>query len=113
MADKYRAILKNTRISARKARLVADLVRGKPATTAVDLLRLTNRKAAPLISKLIRSAMANAANNATVDEEQLVVSEIFVDEGSTLKRFLPRAQGRATPLRKRSSHITVKLSELN
>lgn len=113
MADSYRAILRNTRISARKARLVADMVRGKPATSAIDELRLTNKKAAPLIAKLIRSAMANATQSATVDEQQLVVSEIFVDEGSTLKRFLPRAQGRATPIRKRSSHITVKLAELS
>ena len=112
MEQQYKAILKNTRISARKARLVVDMVRGKPVSVALDTLKLTNKKAAPLVSKLIQSAMANATNNATVDVDRLVVSEVFVDEGATLKRFLPRAQGRATPIRKRSSHITVKLAEL-
>ncbi len=112
MSDAFQAILKNTRIAPRKARLVVDMVRGKPVSTAIDTLKLTNRKAAPLVSKLIQSAMANATSKATVDVDRLVVSEIFVDEAKTLKRFLPRAQGRATPLRKRSSHITVKLLEL-
>ena len=112
MEQKYKAILRNTRISARKARLVVDLVRGKPVSVALDTLRLTNKKAAPLVQKLIQSAMANATSNATVDVDRLVVSEVFVDEGPTLKRYLPRAQGRATPIRKRSSHITVKLAEL-
>ena len=112
MEQQYKAILRNTRISARKARLVIDLVRGKPVSVALDTLKLTNKKAAPLVSKLIQSAMANATNNATVDVDRLVVSEAFVDEGATLKRYLPRAQGRATPIRKRSAHITVKLAEL-
>ena len=107
-----KAILRNTRISARKARLVVDMVRGKPVSVALDTLKLTNKKAAPLVSKLIQSAMASATSQATVDVDRLVVSEVFVDEGATLKRFLPRAQGRATPIRKRSSHITVKLAEL-
>jgi large subunit ribosomal protein L22 len=110
--QKYKAILRNTRISARKARLVVDMVRGKPVSVALDTLGLTNKKAAPLLKKLIQSAMANAVNTSTVDVDRLVVSEVFVDEGPTLKRFLPRAQGRATPIRKRSSHITVKLAEL-
>lgn len=112
MEQQYKAILKDTRISARKARLVVDMVRGKPVSVALDTLKLTNKKAAPLVSKLIESAMANATSSATVDVDRLVVSEVFVDEGATLKRFLPRAQGRATPIRKRSSHITVKLAEL-
>lgn len=112
MEQQFKAILRNTRISARKARLVVDMVRGKPVSVALDTLKLTNKKAAPLVSKLIQSAMANATSTATVDVDRLVVSEVFVDEGATLKRFLPRAQGRATPIRKRSSHITVKLAEL-
>lgn len=112
MEPTYKAILRNTRISARKARLVADMVRGQPVSIALDALKLTNKKAAPLVHKLIRSAMANAQQAATVDVDRLVVREIFVDEAQTLKRFLPRAQGRATPIRKRSSHITVKLAEL-
>lgn len=112
MEQQFKAVLRNTRISARKARLVVDMVRGKPVSTALDTLKLTNKKAAPLLHKLIQSAMANATNAATVDVDRLIVSEVFVDEGATLKRYLPRAQGRATPIRKRSSHITVKLAEL-
>ena len=111
MADTYRAVLRDVRISARKARLVADLVRGKSVSQAVDVLKLTNKRAAPMMSKLIKSAMANATDRATVDVDRLVVGQVFVDEGSTLKRFLPRAQGRATPIRKRSAHITVMLQE--
>lgn len=112
MAEAFKAILKNARIAPRKARLVVDMVRGKPVSSAMDLLRLTNRKAAPMVSKLIKSAIANATAKATVDVDRLIVSEVFVGDAETLKRFLPRAQGRATPLRKRSSHITIKLREL-
>lgn len=112
MADAYKAILRNVRIGPRKARLVADVVRGKPVSTALDTLRVMNRKAAPMLSKLIKSAMANATDRATVDVDRLIVSEVFVDGGYVLKRFLPRAQGRATPLHKRTSHITVKLTEI-
>ncbi len=111
MSDTYKAVLRDVRISARKARKVADLVRGKRVSVAVDLLKLTNRRAAPMVAKLIKSAMASATEKATVDVDRLSVAEIFVGEGSTLKRYLPRAQGRATPVRKRSSHITVKLQE--
>jgi large subunit ribosomal protein L22 len=108
----YRAELRNIRITARKARLVVDLVRGKPVSTALDTLKLTKKKCAPLLSKLISSAMANAKDQATVDVDRLYVAEAYVNEGTTLKRFIPRAQGRATPIRKRSSHIIVKLQEL-
>lgn len=111
MSDMYRAVLRNVRVSPRKARLVADLVRGKGVSEAIDCLRMLNKRSAPIVSKLIKSAMANATTRATVDIDRLVVSEIRVDEGPTLKRFLPRAQGRATPIRKRSSQITVKLQE--
>lgn len=111
MANTYRAVLRDIRISARKARLVADLIRGKDVSQAVDTLKLTNKRAAPLMSKLIKSAIANATEKATVDVDRLMVDTVFVDEGSTLKRFLPRAQGRATPIRKRSAHITVMLRE--
>lgn len=112
MAQSFKAVLRNVRIGPRKARLVADLVRGKPVSSAVDLLRMTNKRAAPLINKLVKSAMANATDRATVDVDRLVISEIFVDGGFSFKRFLPRAQGRATQVRKRTSHITVKLTEL-
>lgn len=108
----YKAVLKSVRVSPRKARLVIDMVRGKPVSEAVDMLRLTNKKMAPVVSKLIKSAMANAKDKATVDVDRLIVAEAFVNEAETLKRYLPRAQGRATPIRKRSSHITVKLTEL-
>ncbi len=89
-----------------------DLVRGMPVSTALDTLRATNKKAAPLVSKLIQSAMANATGTATVDVDRLIVKEAFVNEGQKLKRFLPRAQGRATQVKKRSSHIIVKLAEI-
>lgn len=112
MAERYQSILKYARIAPRKARLVVDLVRGKPVQSALDTLKLTNKKAAPMVSKVISSALSGATQKATVDVDRLVVSEVFVDEGPTLKRYLPRAQGRATMIRKRTSHITVKLKEL-
>ena len=112
MAESYRSILRGVRISPRKARLVIDLVRGKHVQDALDVLRFTNRRAAPVVSKMISSTMSNAQSVATVDVDRLVVQEAFVDEGPTIKRFLPRAQGRATPIRKRTSHITIKLVEL-
>lgn len=112
MSDTYRCFLKSVNISPRKARLVAGLVRGKNVQEALDCLKFTNKKAAPVISKMIVSAMANAQNKATVDVDSFMVSTICVDDGPTQKRFLPRAQGRATVIRKRSSHIVVELSEL-
>ena len=112
MAQEFTAILRNLRVSPRKARLVADLVRGRPVSYAIDLLKVTNKRTAPVMAKLIKSAIANATLKNTVDVDRLVVAEAFVDEGVTLKRFLPRAQGRATQIKKRSSHITVKLVEL-
>lgn len=112
MAQEFKAIVRNVRVSPRKARLVADLVRGRPVSYAIDLLKVTNKRTAPIFAKLIKSAIANATSKNTVDVDRLVVSETFVDEGVTLKRFLPRAQGRATQIKKRSSHITVKLVEL-
>lgn len=112
MERHYQAVLRNIRITPRKARLVVDLVRGMPVSTALDTLRATHKKAAPLVSKLIQSAMANATGTATVDVDRLIVKEAFVNEGQKLKRFLPRAQGRATQVKKRSSHIIVKLAEI-
>lgn len=106
------AVLRNVRVSPRKARLIVDLVRGKPVQYALDLLKLTNKKTAPLVYKMIASAVANATENATVDVDRLIVSEGFVDQGPSFKRWLPRAQGRATPLVKRTSHITIKLKEI-
>ena len=111
MASSYQSRLRNCRISARKARLVVDLVRGRAVQEALDILHLTNKKAAPILHKMIRAAIASAVAKETVDVDRLIVAEAFVDEGPTMKRFLPRAQGRATPLKKRTAHITVKLQE--
>ncbi len=111
MAD-FTVKLSGARIAPRKARLVVDLVRGKTVQNALDILRITNKKAAPMLIKLVESAVANAQQRATVDVDRLVIKEAFVGEGRCLHRWLPRAQGRATPIRKRSSHFTVKLSEL-
>lgn len=108
------ATLRFARISARKARLVADLVRGKDAAAALDLLAFLPKKSAPLIRTLIESAMANAEHegqrtNKPVDIDSLYVKSIQVGQGSTLRRFRPRAQGRATPILKQTAHITVTL----
>ena len=111
MSEVFKAHLNDVRISPRKAALVADVVRGKSVGVALDKLRILDKKAAPLFYKLINSAMANATDRATVDVDRLFIKEVFVNQGVTWKRYLPRAQGRATPIRKRTSHITVKLTE--
>jgi large subunit ribosomal protein L22 len=90
---------------------VADLVRGKDVNEAVGILKYTNKKSAPLISKVLKSAIANAEHNNDMDSDELYVSEIYVDEGPTLKRMRPRAYGRADVRRHRTSHITVVLRE--
>lgn len=112
MSEQYKAVLKNVRIAPRKVRLVADLVRGKQVQEALDLLKLTTKRSAPVMSGLLTSAIANATSRATVDVDRLVISELQVDGGAVLKRWMPRAQGRATPIRKRTSHITMKLKEI-
>lgn len=106
-----KAILKNYRQSPRKVRLVADLVRGKRADESLRTLEFTPKRASKTIAKLIESAIANATNNDNKKPENLYVSEIKVDEGFTLKRFRPRARGRAARIRKRTSHIAVTLAE--
>lgn len=106
-----KAKVKDVRVSPRKARVVVDLIRGKRVNKAIDLLEFCERKTAPVVKKLILSAAANAKEQSNVDIDELVVKRVWVDEGRVLKRFLPRAQGRATPLRKRHSHITVILDE--
>jgi len=111
MSKTYQAILWNVRISPRKVRLVADAVRGLPVSDAIDMLRVMNKRSAPVMKKLIESAVANAKDRSTVDVDQLVVKETFVNQGITMHRWLPRAQGRATPIKKRSSHITVRVAE--
>ncbi|MDR3557010.1 MAG: 50S ribosomal protein L22 [Syntrophobacteraceae bacterium] len=108
-----RAVGKYLRVSSQKARLVADMVRGKKVDDALILLRFTPKKSGRLITKVLRSAMANAENNNAGDLEKLYVKTIKVDQGPRLKRFRPRAMGRATRIIKPSSHITVVLDEKN
>lgn len=105
------ARLKGARISAQKARLVADQVRGKGVEEALDVLTYSNKKAAHIVKKILDSAIANAENNEGADVDELKVSSIFVDEGMTMKRLRPRAKGRADRILKRSCHITVKVAD--
>jgi large subunit ribosomal protein L22 len=106
------ARLKGARISAQKARLVADQVRGKSVEEALSLLEFSNKKAAHIVRKVLNSAIANAENNEGADVDELKVSSIFVDdEGMTMKRLRARAKGRADRIFKRSCHITVKVAD--
>ena len=104
-----KATAKFVRVSPRKTRLVARNVKGMPVEAAMNLLRFTPNKPAGVILGVVRSALANAEHNASMDVDALVV--ILVNEGPTWKRFMPRAQGRATNIHKRTSHITVILAE--
>ena len=97
------------RIAPRKARLVADEVRGKSFPEAVSLLEFTNKRAAKIIAEVLESAAANAEHNDDADVDALIVRDVRVDEGPTIKRFRARAMGRATMIRKRTSHISVEL----
>jgi large subunit ribosomal protein L22 len=102
-----RAIARHVRISPTKARRVVNLVRGLPAQEALTVLQFAPQAASEQVYKVLASAIANAENNERLDPDALLVSEAFVDEGPTLKRFRPRAQGRAYRIRKRTCHITV------
>ena len=106
-----RAVAKFVRISPRKIRLIMDQVRGKRVDEALNMLSFAPQKGALILKKLINSAVANAEQNSGVDVDALFVKRVYADEGPTLKRFRPRAQGRATRIRKRSSHLTVVLDE--
>jgi large subunit ribosomal protein L22 len=106
-----RAVSRQLRISPQKARLVVDLIRGKNVGEALMILDFVPKKAARLVTKTLKSVIANAENTQRVDIDNLYVSRITVDEGITMKRFLPRAHGRATPLLKRTSHITIVVDE--
>jgi len=105
------AKLKNARISAQKVRLVADQVRGKPVENALQLLTFSTKKAAELVKKTLESAIANAEHNEGADIDELKVGTIYVDEGPTMKRWSARAKGAAYHILKRSSHITVIVSD--
>lgn len=111
MEDKIvRAQLRNFRMSAQKVRLVADIIRGKSAGDAKNILEFTPRKAAMALKKLLDSAIANAENNYNLDPDTLILKTVLVNEGQVMKRFVPRAQGRAAKILKRSSHITIELA---
>ncbi|TVQ91743.1 MAG: 50S ribosomal protein L22 [Deltaproteobacteria bacterium] len=110
------AKLKFARVSAQKARLVADLVRGRQVPEAIEVLTFTQKKSAPMIKKLVESAVANAEQKASrdgdpIDIDDLFIESITVDQGPSLRRFRPRAQGRATRILKKTSHISVVLGE--
>lgn len=106
-----KAVLRTVRIAPRKVRLVVDLVRGKKVGEAIAILKHTPKAASLVVEKLIMSAIANAEHNYEMDPNNLVISQAYVDEGPTLKRFRPRGKGRASAINKRTSHITVILTE--
>ena len=105
------AKLSGARISAQKARLVADKIRGKKVGEALNLLAFSSKKAAEIMKKVLESAVANAEHNEGADVDDLKVSTVFVNEGRSLKRIMPRAKGRADRIVKRSCHITVKVAD--
>jgi len=107
-----RASAKYIRISPQKVRLVVDLIRGKKIGEAQSVLMFTRKYAATVLRKILNSAVANAKQNASMDENILYVKEVFVNQGPSLKRWRARAQGRAASIRKRMSHITIILSEV-
>ncbi len=107
-----RAKLSYARISSRKVKIVIDMIRNKPVDVAMGILKNTPKAASELLIKLLASAMANAENNHNMDKNNLYIAEIYANQGPTLKRVRPRAQGRAFRIRKRTSHITIVLKEL-
>jgi large subunit ribosomal protein L22 len=108
-----RAITKFIRISPRKVRLVVDQIRGKGVDEALNILKFVPKRSAGIVAKTLRAAIANAENTQSVDVDRLYVKQVKVDEGGMWKRFTPRAQGRATKIRKRLSHVTVVVDEVS
>ena len=106
-----RAQARMIRISSRKVKLVIDLIRGKQVGEALAILKMTPKAAAPMVEKLLRSAIANAEHNYNMDAENLYVKEVFVGEGPTMKRIRPRAKGSASRILKRTSHTTIVVAE--
>ena len=106
-----KAMARTVRVSPRKTRLVLDLIRGKNVADAIAILKFTPNKAARIVEKTLNSAIANAENNFGLEKANLVVSEAYANEGPTMKRFRPRAKGSASPINKRTSHITVVVAE--
>ena len=111
MTIEVAARLRGARISAQKARLVADQVRGLKVDRALNVLAFSPKKAARIVKKVLESAIANAENNEGADVDELKVSTIFVDEGLVMKRIKPRAKGRADRISKQTCHITIKVSD--
>lgn len=109
--DEGRAIVKYIRISSRKARIVLNLIRNKGIVEATGILKNTPKAASPILLKLLNSAIANAVNNNGLDSESLYIAEAYANQGPTLKRIRPRAQGRANRINKRTSHITIVVKE--
>ena len=111
-ADKRpRAIARYIRISSRKVKIVIDLIRGKSADQALAILMNTPKAAAPIVAKVLNSAIANAENNLELNRDDLYVAEVYANQGPTLMRYRPRAHGRASRIRKRTSHITIVLDQ--
>ena len=106
-----RAVLKYARISARKVKIVADLIKGKDVNEALAIVKFTPKASSEIIEKLLKSAIANAENNHNMNSQNLYVAEIYANQGPTLKRIRPAAKGSAVRIRKRTSHITIVLSE--
>ena len=112
MAEKtFRASHRGSPVTPRKARYVVDLIRGKPVAEALDILKYCPRRAAPLLTKVLMSALANAQQDAEVDHNQLHVVDVRADEGPTMKRWTPRSRGQMYPLLLRCSHLSVVLAE--
>lgn len=108
-----KAVLKYARISSRKVKIVADLIRGKQVDEALAIIKFTPKASSEVLEKLLKSAIANAENNHGMNRGNLVVSEIYANQGPTLKRIRPAAKGSAVRIRKRTSHVTIKLVEAN
>ena len=111
MIPEAKATLKFARISSRKVKIVADLLRGKNVDEALAIVKFTPKAASEIVEKLLKSAIANAENNHEMKADKLYVAEIYANQGPTLKRIRPAAKGSAVRIRKRTSHITIVLSE--
>jgi len=110
-ATEVKAVLKFVRISPQKVRKLVDGIKGKPAEAAIDMLKFMPQKGAAIVEKVLRSAVANAEQNHSLDVDTLIVKNVMADQGPTLKRFRARARGRGTRILKRTAHITVVLSD--
>lgn len=108
---KSTAIIRNVHVSSRKAKLVVDLIRGKKVNDAIRILELTNKKSAPILKKLLNSAIANSTNNHSMNAQSLYVYEVFANEGPTMKRVMARAKGSADTIFKRTTHFKIVLSD--